>query len=223
MPQIIDVGTISIVDLVIDLTVGAVLSFALAFYYMRTARTLSNHGQLAFILPLLALTTLLVITVVKSSLALSLGLVGALSIVRFRTPIKEPEELAYIFLSIGIGVGLGAGQREATVVAVLMILGLMLLPQFLGRRWARRNTFMRVEIDDVPDAQGAFEGIVDEISKNVATADLRRMDLTGNTLDIMLYISARRDRDIVAVLDGLRQLHPNANITFVEQSNNFEA
>ena len=58
--------------------------------------------------------TVVVISIVKSSLALSLGLVGALSIVRFRSAIKEPEELAYLFLSIGIGLGLGAGQRVVT-------------------------------------------------------------------------------------------------------------
>ena len=67
------------------------------------------------VLPVICLTTLLVISVVKSSLALSLGLVGALSIVRFRTPIKEPEELAYIFLAIAIGLALGADQKEVAV------------------------------------------------------------------------------------------------------------
>ena len=51
-----------------------------------------------------------------------MGLVGALSIVRFRTPIKEPEELAYIFLSIALGLALGADQREAAVIGVIIVL-----------------------------------------------------------------------------------------------------
>ena len=50
------------------------------------------------------MTTMLIISIVKSSLALSLGLVGALSIIRFRAAIKEPEELAYLFLAIGISI-----------------------------------------------------------------------------------------------------------------------
>ena len=72
----------------------------------------------------ISIVTFLVITVVKSSLALSLGLVGALSIIRFRTPIKEPFELSYLFLSIAIGLGFGAGQviATATVVFVLLVL-----------------------------------------------------------------------------------------------------
>ena len=58
----------------------------------------------------------------KSSLALSLGLVGALSIVRFRTPIKEPEELGYLFLIIAVGLGFGAGYSIVTIAITLSIL-----------------------------------------------------------------------------------------------------
>ena len=60
--------------------------------------------------------------IVKNSLALSLGLVGALSIVRFRAAIKEPEELIYLFLIIATGLGCGAGQIKITIVGVLFSL-----------------------------------------------------------------------------------------------------
>ena len=59
---------------------------------------------------------MIIITIVKSSIALSLGLVGALSIVRFRAAIKEPEELTFLFICIAIGVGLGAGQRNIIII-----------------------------------------------------------------------------------------------------------
>ncbi len=87
-----------------------VLSFALKLLYIEKATSLSNTFQIANSLPVLSLIVFFVILIVKSSLALSLGLVGALSIVRFRTPIKEPEELIYLFLAIAIGLGFGAGQ-----------------------------------------------------------------------------------------------------------------
>ena len=87
-----------------------VLSFTLKILYIEKATSLSNTFQIANSLPVLSLIVFFVILIVKSSLALSLGLVGALSIVRFRTPIKEPEELIYLFLAIAIGLGFGAGQ-----------------------------------------------------------------------------------------------------------------
>ena len=67
------------------------------------------------------LITFLVILIVKSSLALSLGLVGALSIVRFRTPIKEPEELIYLFLAIALGLGYGASPIIPTTSIAIII------------------------------------------------------------------------------------------------------
>ena len=70
----------------------------------------------------ISMTTMFIIVVVKSSLALSLGLVGALSIVRFRTVIKEPEELGYLFLCIALGLGNGASQYLVTSIALVTIL-----------------------------------------------------------------------------------------------------
>ena len=98
-----------------------VLSFSLKFIYQEKSISLSNKSHISNILPLLSLVTFLVILIVKSSLALSLGLVGALSIVRFRTPIKEPEELIYLFLAISIGLGYGAGQIIPTTIICIII------------------------------------------------------------------------------------------------------
>ena len=82
---------------------------------------LSNRKLFSKTFLLIAMTTMLIITIVKSSLALSLGLVGALSIIRFRAAIKEPEELSYLFLAIAIGLGFGANQSVITLVGFIVI------------------------------------------------------------------------------------------------------
>ena len=100
-----------------------ILSFALKYLYIEKSISLSNKSHIANVLPMLSLITFLVSLIVKSSLALSLGLVGALSIVRFRTPIKEPEELIYLFMAIALGLGYGAGQIiPTTSVAIIIFL-----------------------------------------------------------------------------------------------------
>ena len=98
LPSNFTAAEISINSLLTNLSIGTLLSLILTWHYLRSANHKFIRRDIGFVLPILCLTTLLIIIVVKSSLALSLGLVGALSIVRFRTPIKEPEELAYIFL-----------------------------------------------------------------------------------------------------------------------------
>lgn len=106
--------------------IGIILSVFLAFLvqqtYIKLSTTLSNKREFSKTFLVLAATTTIIITIVKSSLALSLGLVGALSIVRFRAAIKEPEELVYLFLLIGIGLGCGAGQFIIVSIGVIIIL-----------------------------------------------------------------------------------------------------
>ena len=110
------------VSILVDFTLCVVMSFILRNFYVRRSFSLTGKMHIGSIIPILATVVFLVILVVKSSLALSLGLVGALSIVRFRTPIKEPEELVYLFLAIAIGLGYAAGQTLLTSVIFLSIL-----------------------------------------------------------------------------------------------------
>ena len=81
---------ISIGSFVVSIFLSFILSFLLSKIYRAQSNSFSNPETLAKVLPILSIGTTIIIVVVKSSLALSLGLVGALSIVRFRTPIKEP-------------------------------------------------------------------------------------------------------------------------------------
>ena len=99
----------------------AVLAHILGLLYKQYGNSLSNRGSFGKNFVMLAVTIMLIITIVKSSLALSLGLVGALSIVRFRTAIKEPEELTFLFLNIAIGLGFGADQKLATIIGFIFI------------------------------------------------------------------------------------------------------
>ena len=127
MPQDINLfgssdAPLSVALLLLNLGIGVLLSLVIKWHFSRFGSTLSNREEFSQVFPFVLLTTILIITVVKSSLALSLGLVGALSIVRFRTPIKEPEELAYLFISIAVGLGLGANQTIPTVIASIFIL-----------------------------------------------------------------------------------------------------
>tara|TARA_B100000780_G_C21072517_1_gene431639 strand:- start:622 stop:1317 length:696 start_codon:yes stop_codon:yes gene_type:complete len=97
-------------------------AFIIKIIYENKSNSLSGKFHIGTILPILSQIIFLIILIVKSSLALSLGLIGALSIVRFRTPIKEPEELIYLFFSIAIGIGFGAGQTTITSIIFILII-----------------------------------------------------------------------------------------------------
>ena len=118
---------IDISNFILSLICAVVLSFLVQLFYIRYSSSLSNRKEFSKNFVILSVTTCIVIMIVKSSLALSLGLVGALSIVRFRAAIKEPEELVYLFLIIAIGLGCGANQLIITSVGIIFSLILIVI------------------------------------------------------------------------------------------------
>jgi hypothetical protein len=208
-------STLSPVSLLLSLAIGFVLSIVLRWHYHRFGSPFSDRRAFSAIFPFLVLTVTLIIAIVKSSLALSLGLVGALSIVRFRTPIKEPEELAYIFLAIAIGLGLGADQTIATITAGPAIM--LLLAFFkMSRRKASQNLFLSINAD-----QREAPVQVDELSSLVAACvdgcELRRVDMSKDTLQATYLVEAPDLGKVHALLNDIRQKHPGANVSLIDQ------
>jgi hypothetical protein len=208
---------LSIGALVFALLLDAVLSCTLAWFYIRFGRSLSNRRVLARTFPFVSLTTVLIISVVKSSLALSLGLVGALSIVRFRTPVKEPEELAYLFMAIALGRGFGANQWKATIVAFVVIMIVLLVWSWSSRRPREHNMYLNVEVPDGENREGAFARLLDLMALDVQVADLRRLDTRDGTLHATFLVHCEGDQSLIAVVDRLKRQLPGAAISFVDQ------
>ena len=123
-------------NFLISLLSATLLSFLIQVFYLRYSSTLSSKIEFSKNFVMLGITTTIVITIVKSSLALSLGLVGALSIVRFRAAIKEPEELVFLFLIIATGLGCGAGQIKITAIGIVF----SLITMFCYSKFYKRNT-----------------------------------------------------------------------------------
>lgn len=208
---------ISIDQVLIGLFIAIALSLLIRWHYLKFSSVFANRAHLANILPLIAVTTLLVITVVKSSLALSLGLVGAMSIVRFRSPIKEPEELGYLFLAIAVGLGAGAGQFLATAVVVSVILAFMaVLKHHATGREADDYDFF-VEVDgSVDHQQGLAEQIIGSMTEKAASLNLSKLEQSERGLIIGATISMRSHADINELISRIRALTPAARCTFID-------
>ena len=123
----------------IGILLSLILAYAVKYTYIKAGRALNDKNHFSDTFIPLAIITTLVITVVKFSLALSLGLVGALSIVRFRAAIKEPEELVYLFLVISIGLANGANQFLLSIIATAIIVTFLLLRNFYQSK--NKNSF----------------------------------------------------------------------------------
>lgn len=222
MPQELSIFTdtpLSLVSLLISLGIGAVLSLLVQWHYRRFGSTLSNRDEFASVFPFILLTTILIISVVKSSLALSLGLVGALSIVRFRTPIKEPEELAYLFVSIAIGLGLGAQQIAATVVSSVFILFIMALLKWRVREAHGKHLYLSIDWNggDESDAP-TLERMNEVLTRHVRRLDLRRYDVRSDTIEATYILDLSGTDNLSVLTDEMMRTFPGIGVVFLDQS-----
>lgn len=121
-----NVSSVSIIDMLIALVLAFGLGMFIFFVYKKTFSGVMYSSSFGVTLIALTMITTVVILAVTSNVVLSLGMVGALSIVRFRTAIKEPLDIAFLFWSIAVGIVLAAGMIPLAVVGSVVI-GVILL------------------------------------------------------------------------------------------------
>lgn len=211
---------LALTPLLINLIIGAALSLILRWHFKRFGSTLSNREEFAQVFPFVLLTTVLIISIVKSSLALSLGLVGALSIVRFRTPIKEPEELAYLFIAIAMGLGLGANQTINTVISGLVILLIMALFKRQRKIFDDKNLYLSIDWQAGPDDRvDQFISQINTIlAKHVISSDLRRFDIRDGQLETTYFVDIASTDNLTVLVGELRAEYPDIGLTFLDQN-----
>jgi hypothetical protein len=203
----------SLPSLVMRLIIAAALGLLLGQAYVRFGQALSNRMLFARNFILLTVTTTLIISIVRSSVALSLGLVGALSIVRFRAAIKEPEELAFVFLAISVGLGLGAGAALITVVALVLILGLIAVRSLVSRPPSTPNLYLTIAS---PSANLTASKILETLAATGAEATLKRLDETAEQIEAAFVVDFKDIGRLEQFSQQLRQASPQVRISCLD-------
>ncbi|MEW5941077.1 MAG: DUF4956 domain-containing protein [Chloroflexota bacterium] len=207
-------STIELSAFFINLILAAVCAYILGIVYVHWGASLTNRRKFASNFLLMTITTTFIIMVVRSSVALSLGLVGALSIVRFRAAVKEPEELAYLFFALGIGIGLGDNQRLITLVAMAVGIALIGLRHVVRKTDADVN--LHVSIAARNPSEVSLEGITAALGKHTAKLKLLRFDETSTAMEAAYLVEFRRADQLTEARAALRALSPSLEITFMD-------
>ena len=212
---------INLSGFVTNILVTLVLCFVLRYIYLKFSTTLSNKDEFSKNFVILGITTCIIITIVKSSLALSLGLVGALSIVRFRAAIKEPEELVYLFLVIAIGLGNGAGQTYITLVgSTLAFLVIIIFSSRKMKDVIKEKELIQMSISiDKNLSSKDLEKLINTIKKNVYTLDLISLNRSNNGIIINLNLNVKNFNKLGQINDGITKNYPNSDITIGRDQN----
>lgn len=209
-------ANISITDFLINAALLIILGWLLEITYRKCAGSLSNRRGFAANFILLAFTTMIIILTVKSSLALSLGLVGALSIVRFRAAIKEPEELIYLFIAISLGLILGANQRVIALLGFIVMMAVIWIRFFMRKPLGHQNLFLTVQADEQGKLQ--LNDIVTVVKSRFKDAELKRYDESPNGLDVSFLIESKDADSLQAFHDELKKQYKGVRISFLENT-----
>ena len=213
---------IDLSNFVINLITAIILSFLVQQTYNKTAKTLSNVQNFSKNFVILGLTTAIIITIVKSSLALSLGLVGALSIVRFRAAIKEPEELVFLFLIIAVGLGCGAGQLGITIIGTIIAIIII----FAHSRFESREKKIRIEnfnfsiISKKKLDSNNLKDVIDIVTNNSDDCELISISQNSDGTNINLLSSFSKISNIENINDELKEKFPSLDFVVVRESIN---
>ena len=214
---LVNENSISLDSFVLNLLLAFLLSFLLTKVYIRHGRSLSNRGSFAENFILITMTTMTIITIVKSSLALSLGLVGALSIVRFRTALKEPEELSYTFLCIAIGLGLGANQTLLTLIGFTIITFCL----FIRGKFSSQTKInsMNLFISSSSTEPIDFDLIVSDLSSICENIDLKRLTYGEKDFQSSIVIQLKSYKDLEKIRKKLDSKYKDLSFDFTDNSN----
>jgi hypothetical protein len=209
---------VSGIQFFLNLMLCGLFSHLLSFIYQKYGDSLSNRTIFSRNFVPLSLTTAIIITVVKSSLALSLGLVGALSIIRFRSAIKEPEELLYLFMTIALGLGFGANQGVITVIGILIIISFIIFRKINSSN-SFENQTMHLIISHNKNSDINMDGIITTIKNHATKVGLQRYEKSGDTTEVSLSLEVNDFENFSKMKNQLFKIDESIHFTFLDEIN----
>ncbi len=196
-----NVTSFSALDMVIALALAFVLGLFIFLVYKKTFNGVMYSAGFGVSLLGMTLITTLIILAVTSNIVLSLGMVGALSIVRFRTAIKEPMDIVFLFWSISAGIVLGAGLIPLAIFGSLFI-GVILII-FVNKKSGDSPYILVVNCADGKAEQKVLDTVKASVKKQVIKSKAVSQNGIELTIEVRLKSSETDFVNILGAIDGV--------------------
>lgn len=196
--QVVDFSPL---DMIIALGIAFSLGLFIFFIYRKTFNGVMYSSSFGVSLIAMTLITTLIILAVTSNVILSLGMVGALSIVRFRSAVKEPMDIAYLFWSISAGIVTGAGLIPLAVFGTIFI-GLILLV-FVNKR-SRENPYILVVscLDEMAESK-----VTSKVKESVIKSMIKSKSVSKNGIELTMEVRLNNEETLfineLSTLEGV--------------------
>lgn len=203
-------SAISVGEMLVAIALSFVLSLFIVYIYRATYGGVSFSRSFAGCLIMISMVTTVVILVITSNVVLSLGMVGALSIVRFRTAVKEPSDTAFLFWAIATGIICGAGYTTIAILATLLLGLLFVAVHALGMKH-KSNQYMVV-------ARFSAESSIESELTALPGFQLKNKTMTGDFTELVVQLQL--DEAAMQQLSQLRGVPGVQEITIMRSVSN---
>jgi len=193
-------STLSVTDVAIILFLTFVIGFFIFYVYKKTYQGVLYSSSFNISLIVIAMVTAMVIIAVRSNVILSLGMVGALSIVRFRTAIKDPMDIVFMFWAIAVGITNGAISFKLSIVGSIMIATAI----FVLSKWQTKNLPYLLIVNHRADGKSEVEKYVRKLSRYNIRSKIVSKDNVELTLEVRIKDDDTGFVDKISKLDGVK-------------------
>jgi uncharacterized membrane protein YhiD involved in acid resistance len=208
-----NIATVSILDMVLAMLLAFGLGILIFFVYKKTFKGVMYSSSFGVTLIALTMISTLVILAVTSNVVLSLGMVGALSIVRFRAAIKEPLDIAFLFWSIGVGIVLAAGMLPLAVFGSAIIAAVLLV--FVNRK-THDNPYIVVIHCANSEAEAAATAALTE---NTQKSVVKSKTVTADSVE--LHFEVRLKSEDTSFINALSKINGVSDAVLVSYNGDY--
>ena len=189
---------LSTAKIITTLLITFLIAVYIFFGYKKITNSAFYFKNFNVSMAIISVVTAGIILAMQSSIVISLGMVGALSIVRFRTAIKDPMDLLFLFWSIGTGIICGAGlYKIAIILAVLVTVGILILDMLP----ARISPYLLIINADTKEVE---DEITDTVKKLAGAYKLKSKNITKDGMDLILEVKVGKEKELVDRLSGMK-------------------
>ncbi len=189
---------LSTAKIITTLLITFLIAVYIFFVYKKITKSAFYFKNFNVSMAIISVVTAGIILAMQSSIVISLGMVGALSIVRFRTAIKDPMDLLFLFWSIGTGIICGAGlYKIAIILAVLVTVGILILDMLP----ARISPYLLIINADTKEVE---DEITDTVKKLAGAYKLKSKNITKDGMDLILEVKAGKEKELVDRLSEMK-------------------
>jgi uncharacterized membrane protein YhiD involved in acid resistance len=213
--------TITTSEIIENISVALLCSLLISYFYKKTYNGPGYLDSFANALILLSLITAVVIMIIGNNLARAFGLVGAMSIIRFRTAVKETHDIVYIFFSLTIGMAAGVGLHSLAIVGTIFV-GLVsfIISKLAGKNGDSKSTLLEFQVDSSKEnAVTDYPKIITKFTNKMKLINVKSLD--SNILLVSYYVHFKKASQNITLVNELQKTSGISNISLFSDEEAF--